>query len=44
MVGAGTGMETGTPEEQVQEVELYGSGRGGDLLYLCRTWFKGEKH
>ena len=34
VVGAGTWMETGTPEEQVQEVELYGGGRGGDLSLL----------
>ena len=37
VMGAGTGMKEGTPEEQVQEVELYGVGRGGVLIYLCRT-------
>ena len=34
VVGAGTWMETGTLEEQVQEVELFGGGPWGGLLYL----------
>ena len=43
VVGAGTWMETGSLEEQVQEVELFGGGPGGGLLYLLRTWFKGRE-
>lgn len=34
VMGAGTGMEWGTLEEQVQEVELSGGERRGALLCL----------
>lgn len=40
VVGAGTGMELGTLEEQVQEVELSGGEWRDGLLYLWKTWYK----
>lgn len=44
-VGEGTQRQSTLKEweEVVQELELCGGKRRGDVLYLCRTWVEGRQ-